>query len=130
MSGRMFLDNGLSLAHSPDGVWQVFNCSTPTNLIETADFFRVWILLELPFADVKSELDALAISGIQPFPFGKLIASTLKACSNQWAERALPWVPFLAPEDKAELGNLLEEVRQSKWASQKVRQLASKYQRI
>lgn len=51
----------------------------------------------------------------------------MKAKSGEWTNRAMAWVPFLATAEKVTLKGLFADVRDSRWASQKTRQLARKY---
>lgn len=123
------IDFGVSLGISDTGCWVIKFNDKFFPLEEIKDFFRAWLLLERSFVDVKISLDQIASranSKIQ-FPFWKLIGSTMKAASGQSTDRALAWVPFLTATEKASLKDLLIETRDSKWASQKSRQLARKY---
>ena len=47
--------------------------------------------------------------------------------SEQWTSLAMIWVPSLTMAEKISLKDLFVEVRDSRWASQKSRQLARKY---
>ncbi|OAF13373.1 hypothetical protein AYJ54_44395 [Bradyrhizobium centrolobii] len=123
------IDEGLSIALTDVGAWIVKADDREFRLEEINDFYRAWLLLERPFSNVKAALDQIARNAnvATPFPFAKLIGSALKAQSGQWTDRAMVWVSFLAATEKASLKGLFSDVRDSKWASQKTRQLARKY---
>jgi hypothetical protein len=78
---------------------------------------------------VKAAIDQVSIdrNAPTPFPYWKLVGSALKANSSQWTDRAMAWVPSLPATEKALLKDLFIEARDSRWASQKCRQLARKY---
>ncbi|MVT49925.1 hypothetical protein GPL17_05420 [Bradyrhizobium yuanmingense] len=120
---------GLSIALTEAGSWTIRADDREFRLEEINDFYRAWLLLERPFSDVRDALDRVASSAnaATPFPFAKLIGSALKGQSRNWTDLAMAWVPFLAAAERATLRDLLSEVRDSKWASQKTRQLARKY---
>jgi hypothetical protein len=120
---------GINLDVSETGAWVIRANDNAFPLEDVRDFFRAWLLLERPFDDVKTALDQGPYSANPAtlFPFWKLIGSALMAGSQQWTERAMTWVPFLAMAEKASLKDLFAEARDSKWASQKNRQLARKY---
>jgi hypothetical protein len=129
MSTRFDINSNLTIRVSDDGDWLISTEEREFPLKEVNDFFRVWLLLERSFLVVRAALDEVARNAraTEPFPFAKLIASALKAKSTQLTDRAVFWVSFLTIEDKASLKRLLVDVRDSKWASQKSRQLARKY---
>ncbi|MCK1655910.1 hypothetical protein IVA88_31505 [Bradyrhizobium sp. 149] len=129
MSTEFEIDNGLSIALTEAGAWIIKADDREFRLEEINDFYRAWLLLEQPFSEVKTALDQIArdANAATPFPFAKLIGSALKAQSRQWTDCAMVWVPFLAAAEKATLKGLLSDTRDSKWASQKIRQLARKH---
>ncbi|MBR0842503.1 hypothetical protein JQ607_20070 [Bradyrhizobium liaoningense] len=129
VSTEFEIDLGLSIALTEAGAWIIRADDREFRLEEINDFYRAWLLLEQPFSDVRAALDQIACNAnaATPFPFAKLIGSALKAQSRQWTDRAMVWVPFLSTAEKASLKGLLSDVRDSKWASQKIRQLARKY---
>jgi len=120
---------GINLDVSEAGAWVIRANDDAFPLEEARDFFRAWLLLERPFDDVKAALDRGVYSANPetPFPFWKLIGSALMGDSEQWTNRAMTWVPFLTMAEKISLKDLFIEVRDSRWASQKSRQLARKY---
>lgn len=100
-------------------------------LDEPKDFFRVWPLLERPLPEVRPLLDELAknAGSIDRFPAWKVVAAAFKSESRPWTDFAVAWLPFL---DEVEIGMLkssLVAIRDSKWASQKSRQIARKFAR-
>ncbi|HZH98151.1 MAG TPA: hypothetical protein VEX38_04205, partial [Fimbriimonadaceae bacterium] len=119
----------LSIGISHEGSWVIRADDAPFPLDNINDFYRAWLLLERPFFDVKRDLDRLASAAgaTSPFPYWKLVGSAMKARSLQWTELAMAWVPLLAAAERTHLRELLLETRESRWASQKVRQLARKY---
>lgn len=123
------IDDGLSIALTEDGAWLVRADVREFRLEEIDDFYRAWLLLEQPFSDVRDALDQIArnANAATPFPFVKLIGSAMKAKSGPWTDLAIAWVPFLATAEKVTLKGLFLDVRDSKWASQKTRQLARNY---
>ncbi|WP_426534957.1 hypothetical protein [Bradyrhizobium sp. McL0615] len=123
------IDTGVSIGVSDAGIWSVRAGDNRFSLEETNDFFRVWLLFERPFPEVKADLERVAADAKvdASFPFAKLIGSALNAMSGHWTECAMTWVPFLTLMERAPLKSLFIEVRDSKWASQKIRQLARKY---
>jgi len=123
------IDEGVSIGFSDDGRWVVRARDNEFHLEEIDDCFRAWLLLERPFPEVKSALDRVAADAKvdTSFPFARLIGSALKAKSGQWTDRAMTWVPFLTLTEKESLRYLFIEARDSKWASQKSRQLARRY---
>jgi hypothetical protein len=123
------IDTGISVGVSDTGIWIVRSGDNEFLLEETDDYFRAWLLLERPFSEVKSALERIAADAKAgaSFSFAKLIGSALKAKSGQWTDRAMTWVPFLTLTEKASLRSLFIEARDSKWASQKSRQLARTY---
>jgi hypothetical protein len=125
----MAIVRGINLDVSEAGAW-VMRANDDAFPLEAArDFFRAWLLLERPFDDVKAALDRGLYSAnpATPFPFSKLIGSALMGGSEQWTNRAMTWVPFLTMAEKISLKDLFIELRDSRWASQKSRQLARKY---
>lgn len=129
LSNGLEIDRGISIDVSDAGAWIIRSENSEFPLEEVGDFFRAWLLLERPFADVKAAIDRVSSDAntATPFPYWKLIGSALKAPSAQWTDRAMAWVPFLPVTEKASLKDLFIEARDSKWASQKSRQLARKY---
>jgi len=129
MSTEFEIDSGMRIALTEGGAWVIRADGREFRLEEINDFYRAWLLLERPFSEVKAALDQIACSAsaVTPFPFAKLIGSALKAKSRHWTDLAMVWVAFLAAAEKATLKDLLSEVRDSKWASQKIRQLARKH---
>lgn len=129
LSTEVEIDPGLSIAVTDAGTWTIRADGREFSLKEISDFYRAWLLLEWTFSDAKVALDRVtqnaALAG--PFPFEKLIGSALMAKSGQWTDRAMTWVPHLTTAEKISLKSLFIEVRDSKWASQKSRQLARKY---
>jgi hypothetical protein len=125
----MEIARGINLDVSDAGAWVIRANDDAFPLEEVRDFFRAWLLLERPFDDVKAGLDRGRYSAnpATPFPFWKLIGSALMGGSQRWTNRAMTWVPFLTMAEKIPLKDLLIEVRDSGWASQKIRQLARKY---
>ncbi|MBR1143833.1 hypothetical protein [Bradyrhizobium sp. AUGA SZCCT0431] len=125
----MEIADGINLDISETGAWIVRANDDAFPLEDMRDFFRAWLLLERPFEDVKASLDRGPYSAnpATPFPFWKLIGAALMAGTRQWTDHAMTWVPFLTMAEKARLKDLFIEVRDSKWASQKNRQLARKY---
>ncbi|MBY3045999.1 hypothetical protein [Rhizobium leguminosarum] len=123
------IDAGLSITVTDAGDWIVKADGREFKLEEISDFYRAWLLQERPFPDVKAAFDQIArnVNVIIPFPFAKLIGSALKAKSGQWTDRAMTWVSFLTETEKASLKGLFVEARDSRWASQKSRQLARQY---
>ncbi|ARO32362.1 hypothetical protein NXC14_PA00066 (plasmid) [Rhizobium sp. NXC14] len=123
------IDVGLSITVTDAGDWIVKADGRDFQLKEISDFYRAWLLLERPFPDVKAAFDQIASNAKKtiPFPFAKLIASALKAKSGEWTDRAMLWVSFLTEAEKASLKDLFIEARDSKWASQKSRQLARQH---
>ncbi|WP_162131161.1 hypothetical protein [Bradyrhizobium yuanmingense] len=129
MSAEFEINIGMSIALTEAGAWVIRADVREFRLEEINDFYRAWLLLERPFSEVKAALDRIAhsASAATPFPFAKLIGSALRAKSGEWTDLAMVWIPFLAAAEKATLKDLLSDVRDSKWASQKTRQLARKY---
>ncbi|WP_063689675.1 hypothetical protein [Bradyrhizobium stylosanthis] len=129
VSSEFEIDRGLSIALTEAGAWIIRADDREFRLEVVEDFYRAWLLLERPFPDVKAGLEQLAYNAnaATGFPFAKLIGSALKAQSRQWTDLAMVWVPLLTTAEKATLKDLLSEVRDSRWASQKIRQLARKY---
>jgi hypothetical protein len=125
----MEMARGINLDVSEAGAWVIRASDDAFPLKEVRDFFRAWKLLERPFGDVKAALDRGLYSAnpATPFPFWKLIGSVLMSGSEQSMNRAMAWVPFLTMAEKSSLKDLFIEVRDSRWASQKSRQLARKY---
>ena len=123
------IDIGVSVGVSSAGIWIVRSGDNKFSLENTDDYFRAWLLLERPFPEVKSALERVAADAKvdTSFPFAKLIGSALKAKSGHWTDRAMIWVPFLTLTERASLRSLFIEAGDSKWASQKSRQLARKY---
>ena len=123
------IGHGLSIALTEAGTWLVRADVREFPLEQIDDFYRAWLLLERPFTDVRDALDQIArnANAATPFPFVKLIGSAMKAKSGEWTDRAMAWVPFLATAEKVTLKGLFADVRDSRWASQKTRQLARKY---
>jgi len=129
VSSEFEIARGLSIALTEAGAWIIRADDREFRLEVIEDFYRAWLLLERPFPDVKAGLEQLAYNAnaATGFPFAKLIGSALKAQSRQWTDLAMVWVPLLTTAEKATLKDLLSEVRDSRWASQKIRQLARKY---
>jgi hypothetical protein len=123
------IDTEVSVGVSDAGIWIVRSRDNEFLLEETDDYFRAWLLFERPFSEVKSALERVAADANAgtSFSFAKLIGSALKAKSGQWTDRAMTWVPFLTLTEKVSLRSLFIEARDSKWASQKSRQLARNY---
>ena len=98
-------------------------------LKEMPAFWRVVVLLERTYHDVKSMFDKYGEeSGLTTsFPYWKLVGAGLEFKTEQWASLALNWVPELTPQELLMLKAALENVADSKWASQKSRQLANKF---
>ncbi|MEP9401907.1 hypothetical protein [Sphingomonas sp. VNH70] len=114
---------------SDAGFWIIQSEEEVFSLEDMTDFFRAWLLLERKFPDAKLAIDRLSINGnpVTPFSYWKLVGSAIKAKSAQWTDRAMNWIPFLPSSEKILLEDLLVEVRESKWASQKSRQLSRRY---
>jgi hypothetical protein len=63
------------------------------------------------------------------FPLWRVVGAGLACQSDRWASLALLWLPHLPEGDKAQLRDLLLQVHEAKWASQKSRQLADRLPR-
>lgn len=109
--------------------WQVRAGPNVFNLSKTADFIRVLPLLEHPYEEVRLLFQGWTQrQGIQTeFPIWKVVGAGLAIQSDRWACPALAWFAHLAIEDKALPRDLLVDLRASKWAGQKSRQLADLY---
>lgn len=120
---------GLQIGLRSPEVWQVCSKNGCFDLIETADFYRVFILLERAYSEVESTLNEYAarVGAKSHFPLWRLVGAGLMSQADQWASLALTWFPHLNTAEKAMLGEHLTTVSQSKWASQKSRQLADRY---
>jgi hypothetical protein len=118
---------GLKLGES-EGVWLVESSKGIFNLIDDSDYFRVVTLLERPYEQVADLITGYQIRKklSHTFPIEKLVKVALIAKSEQWAERAILWLPYLSDESKKTLALDIQEVINSKWANQKTRQLASR----
>lgn len=129
--GTDLLDIGYGLRIGLQGpaTWQIWGKNGCFNLVETADFYRVVILLERPHAEIETILNGYAekVGAENRFPLWRVVGAGLAFQSDQWASLALTWFPHLGQNEKVMLGGLLEEVAHSKWASQKSRQLANRY---
>ena len=129
--GTELLDigNGLQIGRTQSGVWQVCAKNGCFDLQETADFWRVVTLLERPYSEVDLMFKGYTekVGAKNYFPLWKVVSAGLAFEVDQWASLALVWFPHLEQSKKVKLGGLLEEVAHSKWASQKSRQLASRY---
>jgi len=123
------LTSGVLIEVSSSRAWIVRARSEIFPLENTKDFYRVWLLLECPFGDVENALSRLATehSAQTKFPLREVVASAFLSKSRQWTERAMEWVPFFSIEERAFLRDDLTDVASSDWASQRVRQLATKY---
>jgi hypothetical protein len=128
-SNELELEAGLSLAVTEAGAWIAKTDDKTFSLDGVSDFYRAWLLLERPFSEVKEAVDQIALrtNAVEPFPFAKLIESALMSRSRQWTERALPWISHLPTPEKTSLRELLLDVREANWVSQKGRQLAQRY---
>jgi hypothetical protein len=127
--GGFAIGNGLIINYDSHTKWSVLANGTKFNLDDVRDFYRVWLLLEHPFPQAKSSLDALAkdAGANEGFPFWKVIAAALDAKSAQWTDLAVGWLPFLDVTEIALLKDSLVAARDSKWASQHSRQIARKF---
>lgn len=114
----------LFLSLSDEGFWYVRSDSRKWPLLRARDFYRVWVMLERPFAEVQAGISELNFAS--RFPFENVIASAFSGSAN-WTDLAIHWVPFLEAREKASLYDLLVEIQLSKTASQKTRQLARKF---
>ncbi|CAN7473298.1 hypothetical protein [Mesorhizobium sp. LjNodule214] len=128
---RLAITDGTDLAIDEAGRWYVSWSNGTAYLDEPKDSFRVWFLLERPLPEVRPLLNELAKSAgsIDRFPAWKVVAAAFESGSRPWTDLAVTWLPFL---DDAELGMLkssLATIRDSKWASQKSRQMARKFAR-
>jgi hypothetical protein len=128
---RLAIIDGVDLRLDEAGRWYVSWSNGRAYLSEPKDFFRVWPLLDRPLPEVRPLLDELAKSAgsIDRFPAWKVVAAAFESGSRGWTEFAVAWLPFL---DEVEIGMLkssLVAIRDSKWASQKSRQIARKFAR-
>lgn len=130
---RRLLDIGhdLKIGINGSGTWQVWAKNGCYELNAPSDFYRVVVLLEKSFGDAKALLDDYAACqcALQPFPLWRVVAAGLACQSDWWASRALHWLPDLPIGETASLLDLLIEVGQATWASQKSRQLADRFAR-
>ena len=128
-SQELEIHPGISIGVSEAGAWVVKAGDERFPLKDIDDFYRAWLLLQRPFVDAKAALDRITTgaSAAGPFPIWMLVGSTLKAASTHWTDVAMTWLPYLTTMEKASLKNLLIETRDSRWASQKSRQMAGKY---
>jgi hypothetical protein len=129
---EMFLldiGHGLKIGLKGRSIWQVWAKHDCFDMAETNDFYRVMVLLERPYSEAESLLNDYAEkqNAEGRFPLWRVVGSGLACQSDQWASLALTWIPYLPHSEKALLQDLLMEVRRSKWASQKSRQLADLY---
>lgn len=118
------ISSGVRIGCSESGKWLVEAKNGVFPLQETADFWRVVVLLERKYSDVKSMFEQFASS---PFPYWRLVGAGLGFKTEQWASLALSWVPELQPQELLLIKSALDDVASSKWASQKSRQLADKF---
>jgi hypothetical protein len=124
------IGNGLKIELKSPGIWKIVAKNGCFDLIEPADFWRVVILLERPYSEIESIFNEYVEKKIgveDRFPYWKVVSAGLDFKIDQWASLALTWFPYLEQDKKNMLGDLLENVANSKWASQKTRQLASRY---
>ncbi|WP_143074256.1 hypothetical protein [Roseateles sp. YR242] len=123
------ISNGVRVGCSESGKWLVEAKNGVFPLQETTDFWRVVVLLERKYSDVKSMFEEFAheCAPSSPFPYWRLVGAGLGFKTEQWASLALNWVPELQPEELLLIKPALEDVASSKWASQKSRQLADKF---
>jgi hypothetical protein len=126
---RYEIGRGLTIGVSEEGDWLISTQEEAFSLTDTTDFYRAWLLFDRPFPEVKAALDEVArgARATRPFPFAKLVGSALRAKSARLADSGITWVSFFTIAEKTSLKDLLVEVKDSKWASQKSRQLARKY---
>jgi hypothetical protein len=120
---------GLKVGLKGQSVWQVWAKNGCADLNQTSDFLRVLVLLEKPYSEAKALLDGYADSqrAEHGFPLWRVVGAGLACQSDQWASLALRWLPDLPEGDKAQLLDLLLQVHEAKWASQKSRQLADRF---
>lgn len=123
------IGHGLTVELKGDSVWQVRAKSGCFDLVETQDFYRVLPLLERPYWEAKTLFDDLASDSAAAggFPLWRVVAAGLGCQSEEWASRALRWLPELSEDERRLLRDLLLIVSGAKWASQKSRQLADRY---
>lgn len=130
-SEKSLLDIGYGLRIGLKGlsIWQVWAKSGCFDLTDTADFFRVVVLLERSYFEAQSVLREFAEqqNAEDQFPLWKVVGAGLASQSDQWTGLALMWVPHLPAAEKAKLESLLVDIHSAKWASQKSRQLADLY---
>ena len=127
----MWIDEGVRIGVEKPVRWYVEAKGKRYDLCEVRDFFRVWLLLERPYPEVKSELDALAkeAGATDTFPMWKVVACAFLSKTANNAEDAVTWLPFMEPGELALFSDLLGEVRDAKWARQRTRQMARKFKK-
>jgi hypothetical protein len=120
---------GLQIGLAQPGTWKVCGKNGCFDLREANDFWRVVILLEHSFSEIESIIDSYVkkIGSKDRFPYWKVVSAGLSFEVDQWANLALAWFPHLEQDEKNILCDLLDSVKNSKWASQKSRQLANRY---
>jgi hypothetical protein len=122
-------DNNTEIVVTKKGAWELIGqAHYPLENVE--DFYRVDLLLELPFESVKSELKETARRAGFPeleFPYSKLVESALLSTSRRIVDQAMEWVPHLNQSDLKSIASRLNEIRGTDWASQRARQLANKF---
>ena len=70
---------------------------------------------------IGSDIDIITV-----FPFQEITKAGFNQGSNYWAELAFAWYDSFCDIEKKEFVDILSNVMNSKWASQKIRQKAKK----
>lgn len=108
----MIIDPGLQLECDPNVGWYLVVKGTTYLLREVADFSKVWLLLERPYHDAKSDLDNVTMSNALNIPFSmwEVVATALVRGSNNTIDKAMVWVQQLPFEEKILLVPFLVKV--------------------
>lgn len=115
-----------------DSNWVVEGKNNTYILTTPQSFWRVVVLLERPLNEVREDINRFAksmnldIDVSSVFPFIEIVRAGFEFGTTYWAEMAFCWYDELPIKEKIKLKDSLKQIKNEKWASQKLRHKAMK----
>ena len=115
-----------------DGTWSVKTNLNLFLLDDEKSFLKMVVLLEQPLDDTKARIEEffkkaqVSVNIQETFPFEKIVQAGFEFGTPYWAEKAFTWYDKLKIEEKVQLKNSLDKLKNEKWLSQKLKQKVRK----